>query len=52
MTNPKFSQVGHVSQRGLIERNGTVFGLLSIRVAKLHVITLKKMLFYKSNLVS
>ena len=24
MTNPKFRQVGHTSQRGLIERNGTV----------------------------
>ena len=24
MTNPKFRQVGHASQRGLIERNGTV----------------------------
>ena len=26
MTNPKFRQVGHASQRGLIERNGTVVG--------------------------
>ena len=25
MTNPKFRQVGHASQRGLIERNGTVY---------------------------
>ena len=25
MTNPKFCQVGHASQRGLIERNGTVY---------------------------
>ena len=45
MTNPKFRQVGHASQRGLIERNGTVL----VERKKLESLTrLKLPLYYKS----